>query len=75
MTTTKITSEHRIYLSLTGIFFLTLVANMPTLPHEAPTLTGVVLWAGALGFCLGHLTLGVAQVIMNYIKNTSTKNY
>lgn len=65
MTTDKITSEHRIYLSLVGIFFLTIFAIMPTLPHEAPTLTEVILWAGALGFCLGHLTLGVVQVIFN----------
>ena len=66
----ELNTESRIYLSLYGLFLLGLITQIPTLPNERPTLAGVILWAGLVGFALGHLTLGVAQAVKNYWNNT-----
>ena len=66
----ELSTENRIYLSLVGLFLLVLITQIPTLPNDEPTLTGVILWAGSVGFALGHLTLGVAQVVRDYWNNS-----
>ena len=55
--------------SLSSLACLIIVAKMPRLPHEQPTLTGQILWAICTGTALGWATRSGAELCINYFRS------